>query len=450
MTPQIRITYRPNSTPLPYTASPFKLLCSDICLALRYAWALPFAFLPLRIGRTDHLDELYPSVRTGVSAGSQVVLAVYQVLFLLSIPVAIIFMVPGLWAFLYIITVVTLNHVFCMVVLNGSQRLIVSQVPVPEQPSHSDERWFFINGIAGRSVVHKHHPLHSCVPYSCRSSHSWVQQNVDQLSYTFGRKITGIHNRTYGQVATQSITIFVLTNSISRSGFVFDLIECLIQRCFSYATGDIRSAYPLVKNALLDPTCRKVVFILHSQGGIEGGLVIDWLLDALPQELLQHLEVYTFANAANHFNNPTRKWLSKTNGLYSSRPSEQDRSVGYIEHYANTVDIVAWIGVFHFINIPNRYMGRLFVHPGSGHLLNQHYLDPMFTLGPDHKVLENNSFMDMEVETSSEKMPEDDCEQTLLPISDSQGSPDKIDSQVLRVKDFSRLWKYRNGGSPTD
>ncbi|KAJ5704266.1 hypothetical protein N7493_011404 [Penicillium malachiteum] len=429
MTPQIRITYRPNSTPLSYTASPFKLLCRDICLALRYAWALPFAFLPLRIGRTDHLDELYPSVRTGVSAGFQVLLAVYQVLFLLSIPVAIIFMVPGVWIFLYILATVTLNHVFCMVVLNGSQRLIVSRVPVPEQPSHSDERWFFINGIAG--------------------SHSWVQQNVDQLSYTFGRKITGIHNRTYGQVATQSITI-VLANSIFRSGFVFDLIECLIQRCFSYATGDIRSAYPLVKNALLDPTCQKVVFILHSQGGIEGGLVIDWLLDALPHDLLQHLEVYTFANAANHFNNPTRKWFPKSNGSHSSTLLEQDRSVGFIEHYANTVDIVAWIGVFHFINIPNRYMGRLFVHPGSGHLLNQHYLDPMFTLGPDHKVLENNPFMDMEVETNSEKMPEEDCEQTLLPTSDSQGSPDKIDSQVLRVKDFSRLWKYRNGGSPTD
>ncbi|KAJ5725048.1 uncharacterized protein N7483_006405 [Penicillium malachiteum] len=410
MTPQIRITYRPNSTPLPYTASPFKLLWSDICLALRYAWALPFAFLPLRIGRTDHLDELYPSARTGISAGSQVLLAVYQVLFLLSVPIAIILMVPGLWIFLYIVTVVTLNHVFCMVLLNGFQRLIVSQVPVPEQPSHSGERWFFINGIAG--------------------SHSWVQQNVDQLSYTFGRKITGIHNRT--------------------SGFVFDLIECVIQRCFSYATGDIRAAYPLVKNALLDPTCQKVVFILHSQGGIEGGLVIDWLLDALPHDVLQHLEVYTFANAANHFNNPTRKWLSKANGSHSCRLSEQNRSVGYIEHYANTVDIVAWIGVFHFINIPNRYMGRFFVHPGSGHLLNQHYLDPMFTLGPDHKVLENNPFMDMEVETNSQKMPEDDCEETLLPISDSQGSPDKTDDQVLRVKDFSRLWKYRNGGSPTD
>jgi len=28
-------------------------------------------------------------------------------------------------------------------------------------------------------------------------SYYWVQNSVDQLSYTFGRKITGIHNRTY-------------------------------------------------------------------------------------------------------------------------------------------------------------------------------------------------------------------------------------------------------------
>jgi hypothetical protein len=35
--------------------------------------------------------------------------------------------------------------------------------------------------------------------YSCANedSHYWVQDNIDQLSYTFGRKITGIHNRTY-------------------------------------------------------------------------------------------------------------------------------------------------------------------------------------------------------------------------------------------------------------
>lgn len=151
MSPQIRITYRPpNSTPLPYTASPLKLLWSDICLALRNAWALPFAFLPLRLGRTDRLDELHPSLTSGISVGTQVVLIIYQVLFLLSIPIAVLLMIPTFWTLLYIASALVLNHVVCMVLLNGFQRVIVSQVPVPEQPSHSRERWFFINGIAGR------------------------------------------------------------------------------------------------------------------------------------------------------------------------------------------------------------------------------------------------------------------------------------------------------------
>lgn len=234
-----------------------------------------------------------------------------------------------------------------------------------------------------------------------------------------------------------------------RSGLIFDLIECLIQRCFSYATGDIREAYPLVKEALLDPSCEKVVLILHSQGGIEGGLIIDWLLDALPQDLLQHLEVYTFANAANHFNNPRKTQQTRPNGRQACDDSPRpDRSVGYIEHYANTTDIVTCIGVFHYVNIPNRYLGRLFIRPGSGHLLNQHYLDTMFTLGPDRKVLESNPFMDLEVEADSEKTPKHDCEETLSPI-DPEKCQGVTKDQVLRVKDFSRLWGYRNGQTPS-
>jgi hypothetical protein len=55
----------------------------------------------------------------------------------------------------------------------------------------------------------------------------------------------------------------------------------------------------LIKEALLNEEYQKVVFVLHSQGGIEGGLVIDWLLDEIPQDRMQRLEVYTFGNAAN-------------------------------------------------------------------------------------------------------------------------------------------------------
>jgi hypothetical protein len=38
------------------------------------------------------------------------------------------------------------------------------------------------------------------------SSHYWVQSNIDQLSYTFGRKITGIHNRTYVKTFRSTLT----------------------------------------------------------------------------------------------------------------------------------------------------------------------------------------------------------------------------------------------------
>lgn len=84
------------------------------------------------------------------------------------------------------------------------------------------------------------------------------------------------------------------------------MLECIVQRTFGYATEDIRRCYVEVKRALSDEKNTKVVFILHSQGGIEGSAIIDWLLQELPQNLLSKLEVYTFGNAANHFNNPFR------------------------------------------------------------------------------------------------------------------------------------------------
>lgn len=229
----------------------------------------------------------------------------------------------------------------------------------------------------------------------------------------------------------------------------------------------MRRAHALLKEALVDPAVEKVVLVLHSQGGIEGGLVIDWLLDELPQDLLHQLEVYTFGNAANHFNNPACTCLASVNPGASSPDPSPRRSISYIEHYANAEDVVSWLGVLQFANIPNRYLGRLFVRPGSGHLMNQHYLDNMFTLGPNRKVLESNPFMDIEVQVKPDMFTKnqgadsrllDDTgeatEETFFPIVKT-GSPvrnrvatDDLDGQTLRVKDFSRLWQYRNGRSP--
>ena len=45
----------------------------------------------------------------------------------------------------------------------------------------------------------------------------------------------------------------------------------------------------------------------------------------------------------------------------------------YAEHYANTLDYVAKIGVLEYrMDI----MGRLYIRQAAGHLLNIHYLQP--------------------------------------------------------------------------
>ena len=211
---------------------------------------------------------------------------------------------------------------------------------------------------------------------------------------------------------------------VCRNGIIFDVIQCLIQRDFSYATEDVRVCYDLVKKSLLDPKFKKVVFLMHSQGAIEGGMILDWLFDDVPQDLVQKLEIYTFGNAASHFNNPHRysienvresadgdtvaSLMSSSNASVEPRRNTTWKAVRHIEHYANTEDFVARWGVLHFTGMQaqtatttggvptNRFMGRVFQRAGRGHQFNLHYLDTMFPM--DWKrgwgVLESNAFME--------------------------------------------------------
>jgi hypothetical protein len=142
-------------------------------------------------------------------------------------------------------------------------------------------------------------------------------------------------------------------------------------------------------------------------------MILDWLLQEVPQDLLAKLEVYTFGNAANHFNNPHLHLLSQKaalthptlpavtktttsvhyheqdeeNGIQSSHQSSSSgKTIRYIEHYAHTSDFVARWGVLHYTinislsNFAPRFMGRVFERPGRGHQFNMHYLDGMFPL----------------------------------------------------------------------
>lgn len=254
-------------------------------------------------------------------------------------------------------------------------------------------------------------------------------------------------------------------------------MQCLIQRDFSYATQDIRNAYLEVKKALSQPAVKKVVFIMHSQGGIEGSLILDWLFADIPGKLTRKLEVFTFGNAANHFNNPEHapdgSTKSKANG-HGKHPER--RAIRHIEHYANNQEFVSRWGVLSFASSPgaasNRFCGRVFEQNTRGHQFNQHYLDTMFPLDDEtgFGLSDQNSFMDSEIQVaeyddisapspkanngSSSKQAASVRKKKVI-VRNLTFPPDQwsllspvVRPTTQRVGQLSRLWMYRNGLTP--
>jgi hypothetical protein len=269
------------------------------------------------------------------------------------------------------------------------------------------------------------------------------------------RTSTASHEHSIGQSSVFTIerkshfsTLNIIDTYNFSAGVIFDLIQCLIQRALLYATQDVRECYILVKNALLDDHKKKVIFILHSQGGIEGGMIIDWLLDEMPLDKLQKLEVYTFGNLANHFSNPYR-------GNDTRSPV-----IPHIEHYVNEKDFACRFGVLnftrHYTQNENRFAGKVFINRGGGHQLNQHYLDDMFPLD---KTLQRardgreGDFMHRKVRVRKDGTIKVTTKAELPPgfiVTGDEGSKNgnmKPD-EVPRMGDLSRLWKYRNGQLP--
>jgi hypothetical protein len=508
-----------------YTDSPLRLLGYDIRTFISNAWAIPYILWPFRPTDSGGLDELSLTIPNIFCILLHAILCVLQILFILLLPLA--FLLPVWTAAAGIGIFLLVNSALCLL-LNGSpwQTTYTSDPKLaPALPEHAHEKWVFLNGVA----VGQH----------------WLQSNLDRLAITFRRPVLGFHNRT--------------------AGIPFDILECLIQRNFGYATHDIRACYKIIKDTLYDPTYSKVVFILHSQGGIEGGLALDWLLQELPQDQLSKLEIYTFGNAANHFNNPHRHLTSEaeahkrplaasldatkvandttsgkenghapaangrtygnatrsivTNGAKGTNgtaapcnnsskgteltllsaessaatPSDvSDRAVGHIEHYAHTTDFVARWGVLHFATSSfsdpkvSRFAGRVFsrTSPRGGHQMNTHYLDGMFPLEKDKKTgqfigcAEKNDFMESEVVIGKSGDGAKDAREA-MEISWLGGGMDVEDAEKMveihngnnpiaemgrnrsrqgirmptakfKVKELSRLWKYRNGRSPTE
>lgn len=185
-----------------------------------------------------------------------------------------------------------------------------------------------------------------------------------------------------------------------RKGLVFDLLECLVQRDLDYKTRDIRQGRSQIRAALSSMRTEKVVLILHSQGGIEGSSILDWLLSDLSSDIVGKLEIFTFGNAARRFSNPLLNSAQEATVNGEPVNGRGERVIKYIEHYANSDDFVANIGVLGFTSPSaqpyadgNPFFGPVFTRTGSGHLLNMHYLDTMFPFVNGRVDDEGNEFM---------------------------------------------------------
>lgn len=59
-----------------------------------------------------------------------------------------------------------------------------------------------------------------------------------------------------------------------------------------------------LRDALMSPSCRKVIMMAHGTGATCLSYTTDKLHADLPMELLSKMEIYTFGAAAKHMSNP--------------------------------------------------------------------------------------------------------------------------------------------------
>lgn len=255
---------RPSVINYSYTDEPYRLLLWDFYYFFFFVWALPWIVWPLQPASSDLFDELAPTRANLWCLAVHGVLVVLQLAFIVGLP--FLALVPVWTAVLALALFFAVNTGLCRLLNGRSLKYHSDPKYAAAREEHAHESWIFVNGVA--------------------AGEAWMLANINRLALTFGRPVTGIHNKT--------------------AGILFDVVECLVQRNLNFATKDVREAYRVLKAELYNPAKSKVIFILHSQGAIEGSLVMDWLLQELPQDLLAKLEVYTFGAAANHMNSPAK------------------------------------------------------------------------------------------------------------------------------------------------
>lgn len=100
----------------------------------------------------------------------------------------------------------------------------------------------------------------------------------------FGRPITGIHNRTYGPIVDMMFNVMMPVMGMSFSSEMALNAE--------------------MREALISPSCRRVIVLAHGAGATTVSYVMDKLHADLPMDCMTKMEIYTFGSAAKHMSNP--------------------------------------------------------------------------------------------------------------------------------------------------
>ncbi|TVP53714.1 MAG: hypothetical protein EA349_13275 [Halomonadaceae bacterium] len=185
-------------------------------------------------------------------------------------------------------------------------------LPDQEVPVSNGEGWFFINGIGTERNV--------------------VQLNGRALASLFRRKIHLVYNVS--------------------DGLFLDLLEASLGLNVQLGPGVSEEVARVARRSL--ELYDKLVIITHSQGSIIAAEALRRLALRLREEdredELARIEFYTFGSALSQFT---------VEGIYA-------------EHFFNTWDFVARIGV---AKNGSQFLGRRFEARRAGHLLNAHYLN---------------------------------------------------------------------------
>ncbi|KAH7307944.1 hypothetical protein BKA65DRAFT_576630 [Rhexocercosporidium sp. MPI-PUGE-AT-0058] len=183
--------------------NPFWLLQLVLGFVFHLRSLLVKIILPFRPMISGPLDELYPSWQNIKDLTLHFILLYTQLIQLFSLPtLAVLFLaVPGVIPIINLVTFCVGTWII-MRLLNGTPttECLVGLPDGLEPVNDEHELWFFINGVA--------------------TGKNWLQSNLNLIAQTFQREVVGIHNTTYG--------------------FMFDLLECLIQRDLDYKSHDIR------------------------------------------------------------------------------------------------------------------------------------------------------------------------------------------------------------------